>query len=528
VRPIGRLALRWLALPAVAALTLGAATARAEDLAARWELVMQESSSLHEIELSLPVYEASSASDLSDLVVLDGEGRRMPWSFFPLPDPPPEVRVVPFTAIDVVATEVAPIATPPAAAPTPADVSVRVQGAGEALVVVRSEGAVRDRDGGSRPLVEGAEETVVDPSSVRAVNGDSPPTGGAAPLRIEGAGWAKTLEPQLAWSLGPFSGERKPRVLTFDWQSRRTPRAWWRLSWIDGSGAVVNAGQPGVLPVSGTGVAGAMQIAVPQGPHSQALRLDLFGSLPGFALRAVSAETPAEARAVEVLGAIAMERLQGPEGLQRLEKTGRENRVPGDFHYRLLGPVEVRSLELAAGPGGPAAGIHAVEFWGRAASDQAWRWLAGGDWVRLAVPGGPVEKSHWPAGPERVREIALATRPALSGPPTLRVAWRPDRVAFLAAGKPPYSLAVLKAPDRVAQETDLVETAVREVRQRLGAAWRPLPARLGAAMIPIRLEPPSGASPIWRVIGLWSALILGTVVVLTLMLRVLAKSGEGG
>jgi hypothetical protein len=85
-------------------------------------------------------------------------------------------------------------------------------------------------------------------------------------------------------------------------------------------------------------------------------------------------------------------------------------------------------------------------------------------------------------------------------------------------------LAVLKAPDRAAQETELVETAVREVRQRLGAAWRPLPAQLGAAMLPIRVEPAGGTSPVWRVIGLWSALILGTVVVLALMLRVLAKS----
>ena len=112
--------------------------------------------------------------------------------------------------------------------------------------------------------------------------------------------------------------------------------------------------------------------------------------------------------------------------------------------------------------------------------------------------------------------------------PGFEVAYLPDRFVFLAQGRGPYTLA---AGSRRAMHADLpVEEALAPLRERLGPAWTPPVARVGARTAgggDAAYAPPARPTD-WRSILLWALLIGGAAVVAGFALTLLRqKSAQG-
>lgn len=128
----------------------------------------------------------------------------------------------------------------------------------------------------------------------------------------------------------------------------------------------------------------------------------------------------------------------------------------------------------------------------------------------------------------RADEWRIETQPPLDRAPTLALGWHPERIVFLAQGKPPFRIAV---GSRSTHRTDFpVEVALGELRARLGADWQPPLAATGKREIAagdLAYEEPPLPLP-WRNWLLWSVLVIGALVVVGFALSLLrgARSGD--
>jgi hypothetical protein len=108
--------------------------------------------------------------------------------------------------------------------------------------------------------------------------------------------------------------------------------------------------------------------------------------------------------------------------------------------------------------------------------------------------------------------------------PTLTLAWRPERLVFLAHGAGPYRLA---AGSRTARRADYpIDAALAQFRTRLGAQWQPALIGLGeratlAGPAAIQAQPP--ARP-WKTWILWVVLIAGAALVAGLAVHLLRQA----
>ncbi|MDZ4349745.1 MAG: DUF3999 family protein [Xanthomonadaceae bacterium] len=190
---------------------------------------------------------------------------------------------------------------------------------------------------------------------------------------------------------------------------------------------------------------------------------------------------------------------------------------PGEFTYRLIGPIPVHRLDLRLAGTNSAARL----FIDVRDDEQAdWRQLAsltafrlGDEDAELANPGvdlAMTRASHW-----RIR-----SQPALAQAPELEAVYLPDVFVILTEGEPPYRLAAGSAQARRAEyPLDAVLAGVREQTQ---ADWLPPEARLGpshvsAGAAALRPDP----WPRWRQGLLWAVLVLGAALVARQALRVL-------
>lgn len=107
--------------------------------------------------------------------------------------------------------------------------------------------------------------------------------------------------------------------------------------------------------------------------------------------------------------------------------------------------------------------------------------------------------------------------------PTLTLAWRPERLVFLAHGSGPYRLA---AGSRTARRADYpIDAALAQYRSRLGAQWQPPLVALGervtlAGTAAIQAAPP--ARP-WKTWLLWSVLVAGAALVVGMAVHLLRE-----
>ncbi|HEY0839763.1 MAG TPA: DUF3999 family protein [Vulgatibacter sp.] len=154
------------------------------------------------------------------------------------------------------------------------------------------------------------------------------------------------------------------------------------------------------------------------------------------------------------------------------------------------------------------------------------RWLARASFTLVGVAHGDerVQRSDAPLSPgPRTMRWRIEAVPPLDAPPQVLVALRPDRFAFLPQGEPPFLLA---AGSHVAKRTDApMEAAIAELRSRLGAAWRPPLAALGARRAlagETALAAPLTPIP-WTRIFLWAVLLAGAGLVAGLAIRLLRR-----
>lgn len=155
-------------------------------------------------------------------------------------------------------------------------------------------------------------------------------------------------------------------------------------------------------------------------------------------------------------------------------------------------PAAVR-IELENG-GTPVA----VRLYGRQDREQSWTPIGEGIAAARGLNGAPISL----AGSYREWEIrADATGDGFAAPPTLELRFAPRALAFVAAGTPPYTLAVGQAAAGAAFLP--VTTLTRMAGDRIGNATLPAVAPPSLA-----LSAPAGGTPgkTWL---LWGVLLLG-------------------
>lgn len=253
-----------------------------------------------------------------------------------------------------------------------------------------------------------------------------------------------------------------------------------------------------------------------EGHHLEQLRIELQRRPGRFLRLRHAADSPGGA-----ISAVEVERrervLEVEPPLRWLRLAGTASSDGRSWVYRSSGPMRIEAWNLDAGAGNwvlradlsSRADEHGP--WRRRSSAERYQWQIEGERVGSpAVALGGLRERFW--------RIELA-EPART-PPDLLLAYRPDRLLFLAEVPPPYRLAAGSAS---ARRTDAPTAAVvSAMRQRHGASWQPLEARLGgratlageAALVPQR-------APLdWRGMLLWAVLlaVAGSVVVIALKL----------
>lgn len=196
----------------------------------------------------------------------------------------------------------------------------------------------------------------------------------------------------------------------------------------------------------------------------------------------------------------------------------------GGWLYRTPGPMQVEAWDLEAGPGNwvldadLASRSGPGDDWRPRAREARFRWQTGDE--HLASAPGPL-------APTRDREWRLRLAPQPAAPPRLRLAWRPDRLQFLAQAEGPYRL--LAGSARARRQEAPVEGVIRALQQHRGLDWEPPPASLGARAEldgPAALQPP--AEPVdWARWVLWTVLLAAALSVAGIALRLLRQAEDG-
>ncbi len=198
------------------------------------------------------------------------------------------------------------------------------------------------------------------------------------------------------------------------------------------------------------------------------------------------------------------------------------------FRYALPAALPARAarIELAN-----ANALAALTLSARVGGSAATEWIPLAEVTAFRLRSGDqtVRNSDVALAPtSRLREFRIETRVALSAPPRLGIAYRPDEIVFLAEGDGPYRLAVGSARARRADYP--MDAALASLRASLGRDWRPPLATLGTAIESAgsaALQPPPSPTP-WRRWLLWGVLVAAAALVGGFALSLLRNAPRGG
>ncbi len=198
------------------------------------------------------------------------------------------------------------------------------------------------------------------------------------------------------------------------------------------------------------------------------------------------------------------------------------------YRYHLPAPLAVDAIRISLADDNSLARIVAISREREAYDDPA-SWLQRGAYVafRLRQDGSVVDNDDFPVMPaNRASEWRIESATPLEHAPTLSIAYRPDRLVFLAQGGGPYRLVAGSAR---AQRGDYpLDTALAPLRAKLGKDWQPPLAALGAratlqgesALKPV---PPAAPTQDWRTWLLWAVLVGAAALIGGLALSLLRK-----
>ncbi|HEY4146626.1 DUF3999 family protein [Pinirhizobacter sp.] len=149
-----------------------------------------------------------------------------------------------------------------------------------------------------------------------------------------------------------------------------------------------------------------------------------------------------------------------------------------------------------------------------------------GDGATIATTAGKSLPNTLRIDDTRLHALRLTSIPALQQPPTLRVAFTPDRFAFLAQGPGPYRVLVGSYAARRGDSP--VDAALDKLRLDKGPDWQPPLATLG---IPAVAAGEAALQPAkvpfdWTKPLLWGVLVLGALLVIGMAVSLL-RSAKG-
>lgn len=198
------------------------------------------------------------------------------------------------------------------------------------------------------------------------------------------------------------------------------------------------------------------------------------------------------------------------------------------YRYHLPAPLAAEAIRVSLADDNSLARIVAISRMRDPYDDPA-SWLQRGGYIafRLRQDGSVVDNDDFPVMPaNRASEWRIESATPLEHAPTLRVAYRPDRLVFLAQGGGPYRLVAGSAR---AQRGDYpIDTALAPLRARLGKDWQPPLATIGTRATlqgEAALRPAPTATPRsdWRTWLLWAVLVGAAALIGGLALSLLRK-----
>jgi hypothetical protein len=452
----------------------------AEDWAYAWTIETPAGSAAAQVELTPEVYAAATAADLHDVAVVDAAGEPVPTAFYRPP----------------VATSVEALVDPPVfALPRPAQAGAVADNEAIRLQIERgSDGRLRRIDANLSPAAGGG--TV------------------AADVRTDLLLDASAIHDAFA-------------ALRLDWDDGADTTAQFA---VDGSEDLQQwrtlVARATVLRLTQNGNRLDRHEIPLERAHAAYLRLRRLDDGPALAGLATRLRTTAPSSAAHATRQWLTATFAASEPVPA--QPGREPR-PDAFRYQLPAPLAIEAVKLELADDNSLARVRLAsarrsgdaEQWSPRAEFVAFR-LRQGD---ALIGNDEITVAH--AAPARDWRIEPATPVAHA--PVLSVAYRPDRLAFLAQGTGPYRLVAGSAHARRGDYP--VDAALASLRAGQGKDWQPPLATLGArstlAGETARIAAPAPRD--WKSWLLWAVLVGAAVVIAGMAAGLLRerKSGEG-
>lgn len=198
------------------------------------------------------------------------------------------------------------------------------------------------------------------------------------------------------------------------------------------------------------------------------------------------------------------------------------------WRYHLPAPLTADAIRVSLADDNSLARIVAISRAHDPYDDPA-SWSQRGGYIafRLRQDGTAVDNDDFPVMPANLAsDWRIESATPLEHAPTLSIAYRPDRLVFLAQGGGPYRLVAGSA--RTQHGDYPIDTALAPLRARLGKDWQPPLATLGARTMlqgDAALKPAPTPAPRtdWRTWLLWAVLVGAAALIGGLALSLLRK-----
>jgi hypothetical protein len=193
---------------------------------------------------------------------------------------------------------------------------------------------------------------------------------------------------------------------------------------------------------------------------------------------------------------------------------------PIAYRYHLPAALAVETIKVELADDNSLARLNLLSRYRSGANDRdPSAWAQRGSFVAFHLREGNavVGNDEFPvfaAGRARDWRIELAT--PLAHAPSMSAAYEPDRFVFLAQGNGPYRLLAGSARERRGDYP--VDTALAQLRAKLGADWQPPLAILGSRAVlqgnrALEAAPPAPIQRDWKTWLLWAVLVAAAALI---------------
>jgi hypothetical protein len=257
------------------------------------------------------------------------------------------------------------------------------------------------------------------------------------------------------------------------------------------------------------------------GARTAYLRLRRLDDGPALPLLAIRARTVARSTATQPARLWIAATLDGSD-TQHLDSIlpASDGQHPIAYRYHLPAALAVETIKVELADDNSLARLNLLSRYRSGANDRdPSAWAQRGSFVAFHLREGNavVGNDEFPvfaAGRARDWRIELAT--PLAHAPSMSAAYEPDRFVFLAQGNGPYRL--LAGSARARRGDYPVDTALAQLRAKLGADWQPPLAILGSRAVlqgnrALEAAPPAPIQRDWKTWLLWAVLVAAAALI---------------